>query len=236
MKRRLFNLFKTDFKKYLFDEQGKPPSFDLLETIFVDSNGKQYYRYKDDFDIPILRKGKLEQLIKELNYGISKDEMTLFLDAMEKALNKGQADVSKIGFLVTQMRERKEILIHPEILFEMVTTLYIREDENPTLIDEEIHADKFQQLKKDSQGGLYDFFYTAGLQKYIPYLTKLEDDWSLYLVKAQRELEVQNSFLSKGMFSKDGTKQKEKSSTSQRAFRPKSSKSDPIPSNTILDS
>ena len=236
MKRWLFNLFKTDFLKFAFDEQGKPPSFDLLETIFVDSNGKQYYRYKDDFDIPVLRKGKLEQLIKELGYGISKDEMTLFLDAMEKALNKGQADVSKIGFLVTQMRERKDILIHPEILFEMVTTLYIREDENPALIDEEIHKEKFEQLKKDSQGGLYDFFYTAGLSTYIPYLTKLEDDWNLYLVKAKRELETQNLFLSEGMFSKQDTKQKEKSSTSQREFRPKSSKSDPIPSNVILGS
>ena len=236
MKRWIFNLFKTDFLKYAFDEQSKPPSFDLLETIFVDSNGKRYFRYKDDFDIPILRKGKLEQLIKELGYGISKDEMTLFLDAMEKALNKGQADVSKIGFLVTQMRERKDILIHPEILFEMVTTLYIREDENPALIDEEIHKEKFEQLKKDSQGGLYDFFYTAGLQTYIPYLTKLEEDWNLYLEKATKELETQNSFLSKGMFSNQDTKPKEKLFTSPKESPQKSKRLDYTPSKAILES
>ncbi len=236
MKRRLFNLFKSDFLKFAFDEQSKPVDFNNLETIFLDSNGKKYFRYKDDFDIPILRKGKLEQLIKELGYGISKDELTMFLDAMEKALDKGQADVAKIGFIITEMRDRKDILIHPDILFEMVTTLYIREDENPAVIDEEIHAEKYEQLKKDSQGGLYDFFYTAGLTTYIPYLTKLKDDWNLYLEKARAELETQRSFISEKMWEKESTSKKKKSSTSQREFLPKSTKSEHTVSNPISDS
>ena len=172
MKRYLFNLFKTDFLKMVFDEQSKPVNFDLLEAKFVDSNGKKYFKYKDDFDIPILRKGKLEQLLQELRSGISGDELGMFLDAMDKSLNKGQADVAKIGFIITEMRDRKELLLHPDILFEMVTVLYIREDENPALIDEEIHVEKYNQFKKDSQGGLYDFFYGAGLKRYIPYLKK----------------------------------------------------------------
>ena len=187
----LFKLFKDDFLKLAFHEQSKPIDFDTLEMKFIDSNGKKYYSFSKDDDIAILRKGRLELHLKELQMGLSSDNLDAILDYMEKALNKGQSpDIAKIGHAIIEIRNRKQTLIHPEILFNLVATLYIREDENPGLIDEEIHDQKVQQFKKDSQGGLYDFFYNTGLGEYIPYIKSLESDWTEFWELQQARIQA----------------------------------------------
>jgi hypothetical protein len=178
MKRFLFNLFKEDFLRFAFDSQAKPIDFENLEMKFIDSNGKKYYSFSNDDDIPLLRKGRLETHLKELQMGLSSGNIDEILNYMERALNKGQSpDIAKIGHAIVEIRNRKNLLIHPEIMFNLVSVLYIREDETPGKIDEEIHAQKVDQFKKDSQGGLYDFFYNSGLSVYIPYIESLKNDW-----------------------------------------------------------
>src|SRR3989304_1119169 len=77
-----------------------------------------------------------------------------------------------IGFLIKEIRNRQEMLLHEEILFKIVTALYIREDENADKWDEDIFEQKIHQFRKDSREGLYDFFYNAGISKYVPYWEK----------------------------------------------------------------
>lgn len=182
MIRLFYFLFKSQILKLQYSEQSKKKGFEKLTQVFIDSKGKRYYRYPNDMDIPILRKGALEKCLMEIESGLSSRELAMILDAMKKALNfrKGDRmipDLSKVGFLIEEINNRKDMLIHPELLFKAVSILYIREDENPAKVDEEITRQKESQLREDSKEGLYDFFYTSGLSAYIPFLEKSEDEW-----------------------------------------------------------
>jgi hypothetical protein len=195
-------LFKSQIKKIQFSEQSKKIGFEKLAFVFTDSNGKDYYRYTNDLEIPILRKGELERVLLEVESGLSGNELGRIIDAIDAAINekdkKGMMspNIGKIGFLIQEIRNRKEILIHPELLFEAVAILYIREDEDPAIVDREILKEKIEQLKKDSVEGLYDFFYTSGLSTYIPFLEKSPEEWMEYYEAGKAKLEGMKKFLS----------------------------------------
>jgi uncharacterized membrane protein len=180
----LYRWYPESFHKLVFQSQSKPDSFDKLEFVFVDSNGKRYYRFMSDMEAPIPRYKAFEMKFKEFSAGVSRDTLTLIIDTMDAALKETdkktgnmKPNIAMIGHLITELRNRKDNLIDPEIMMEMVAYLYVREDENPALIDEDIHAQKVKQFFKDSQSGLYDFFVKAGLNRYMPFLEQSGADW-----------------------------------------------------------
>jgi hypothetical protein len=189
----LYRWFPEQFHKLVFLSQAKPNDFDKLEFVFVDSNGKRYFRYMSDMEAPIPRLKAFEMKFKELTAGISRETMDLIITAMESALKETDGrghmkpNIAMIGHLITEMRNRKENLIDPEIMMEMVAYLYIREDENPALIDEDIHSQKVKQFFKDSQTGLYDFFVAAGLSQYLPFLKQSGADWETIFTTMKAE-------------------------------------------------
>jgi hypothetical protein len=185
MKAAIGKYFYKYFKDVVLDiqykEQSKKVGFEKLKKMFQDSNGKIYYRYLNDLDLPITRKGELERVIKEVEMGLSSSELDMLLTAMEEAINGGnKPNIAQIGHLIIEIRNRKKMLIHPELLFEAVALMYIREDEDPAEVDKEITKAKISQFKKDSKEGLRDFFYTSGLTTYIPFLEKSEEEWMEY--------------------------------------------------------
>lgn len=203
MIRLFYFLFKSQILKLQYNEQSKKKGFEKLTQVFIDSKGKRYYRYPNDMDIPILRKGELERVLREVQYGLSRDELSDILDAMTKALSDQRGDkivpnFAKVGFLVEEIKNRKEMLIHPDLLFEAVAMLYIREDEDPAIVDKEIVRQKMIQLKEDSKEGLYDFFYTSGLHAYIPFLQKSEEDWMELWEEGKVRMETMKRFLTSG--------------------------------------
>lgn len=194
--RIIYKLFKPIFLKHYFLDQSKKSGFENMEKVFIDSNGKAYYRPINDFDLPHERTKELEKKIMRLKAGLSEEEMDLILDAMEKALNSGKkSELAVIGHCIIEIRKRKEILIHPDMMMDIAALRYIREDEDPSKIDAGIHKDKIAQFKKDSSGGLYDFFYKAGFSQIIPYLSKLEKDWNEYMMESEIKIKALNQHL-----------------------------------------
>ena len=115
----------------------------------MDSNGIQYYTFVDRYDIPLARFKEIEKRVMMLQYALTDNNIDQFCDAMEKAINKGKnSDIAMIGHLINELRKRKEIMLHSELLFEMVSLLYVREDENPSNVDENIFKEKIKQLYK----------------------------------------------------------------------------------------
>lgn len=189
MIRLLFWLFKKQFLKLAFNHQCKPKGFDGMAKHFIDSNGMEYYSYNDDLDMPIARGKELQKRIMLLQACISEPNLVKFLDAMELALNSGKkSDLAQIGFLIIEMRKRIGIWVDMDLLFDTVALAYIRSDENPAVWDKTIHEEKVAQFKKDSQGGLYDFFYMAGLTDYIPCAGKSTTEWMEYFEKSELKM------------------------------------------------
>lgn len=162
-------------------DQPKKSGFENMHKAFVDKVGNTYYLPKNDFDYPIARSKEMQKRLNYLMSGLNDTTIDLFLANMEKALGRGKLpEVSRIGFLVEEMKARKEILIDNDLFIDILALRYIRADENPAIVDKEIHAQKIAQFTSDSKEGLYDFFYKMGLITLFPYLSKLEEDWDEY--------------------------------------------------------
>lgn len=189
----LYKLFKRQFLKYYFLEQSNKSGFEKMKKVFVDSNGKSYFAPENDFDTPLERTKEIERSVRKLAAGLSDDDNTKIIAAMKKALGEGRKpNIPMIGHLLIEMERRKEMVLHPDVMFDLVAYKYIREDEDPSVVNKIIHEEKILQFKKDGKDGLYDFFYSAGLCQYIPYLSKLESEWSEYLEESEATIKALN--------------------------------------------
>lgn len=194
--RIFYKTFKPIFLKHYFNEQSKRSGFENMQKSFIDSNNKQYYTPLNHFDFPSERVKAIEKGIMRLKAGLSEEDEDLILDTMEKALNSGKkSELSMIGHCIIEMRKRKDLVLHPDVLFDIVALKHIREDEKPHLVDPVIHREKVEQLKRDSNGGLYDFFYKMGLTTLIPYLEKLESDWSEFMTEGATKVKALKTHL-----------------------------------------
>ncbi len=165
----------------------KHPDFSKMEYKFTDSQGRRYYSYINDYDIPIKRYGQFKRFLMELANGMDRDEVKLFIAAMKSAVNKNPVEMDKIGFILNEMELRNDMLFHEEIMFNMVAALYIREDQHPGEWDEETEQVKAQYLKIEAKGKLYDFFVTASLGKYIPYLKDFKGTFREFLTQTNKK-------------------------------------------------
>jgi len=187
----IYWLFEKQILKIYFNKQSPKKGFEGMVKAFVDSEGKEYYTWLDDFEIPIQRAKEIEKRLMRISSGMSDTNLNTFCDAMEKAINKGvKPDLAMIGHLVKEIRSRQEMLLHPELIFDLVALKYVRKDEKPNEINEKIQSEKILQFTKDSGGGLYSFFYERGIQTYLPYITKLESDWTMYWKEAEAKLKA----------------------------------------------
>jgi hypothetical protein len=193
----LYKLFKRQFLKYYFLDQSAKKGFEKMKKAFVDSNGKIYYTTENDFDTPLQRIRGIERCVRQIMAGLSEDENKKLVQAMKKALNEGRKpDLARIGFIITEIERREEMVLHPDVMYDLLAYKYVREDEDPAIINSSIHQAKIDQFKIDSMDGLYDFFCGMGLTAYMPYLTKLEKDWEDYWRESKakvRALEKQTS-------------------------------------------
>ena len=198
--------FRRQILLIKFENQSKPNKFESLTECFIDSNGMRYYKYMNDYDMPIVRFNKLSLLLMELTNCFTGEELDLFLDAIDELFieafeKEGKSKInvlSKIGYYIKEAKNRKKILLREDILFGMISCLYIREDQDATKWDEEIENQKIEQFKKDSSTGLYDFFYNAGLTRYIPYLKDMKYGLEKYLQEVRLKIESLNNLIISG--------------------------------------
>jgi hypothetical protein len=185
----LYKLTKPFFLKYYFLDQSKKSGFEKMLKVFIDSNGKAYYTTQNDFDTPLERVRGIERCVREISAGLSGDEIKKIREAMKKALGDGKKpNIAMIGHLLIEMERREEMLLHPDAMFDLLAYKYVREDEDPAVVDQGIHRAKIEHFKKDSKDGLYDFFYRMGLSAYIPYLTKSESEWNEYYRESEAKI------------------------------------------------
>ena len=173
--------------------------------------GHKYYIYPNIFDIPIERMGRIQDLVIQLQRMLSREELDVFLENMENALNasvSGAAvkNLAQIGFLVGEMRKRKEMLIHPDVMMELAGAVLIREDQNPGEWNAEFEHKKVEAFRNAYKGKeLYDFFVLAGLSQYFPNMEYLEEDWTIFWEMATSRLEATQELLKSELSARNST-------------------------------
>ena len=181
LKKKLIKLLVEDIN------QSKSKQLSKTEFIFVDPEGKRYYQYQNLLDMPVCRKQKLEILTKEHQEKISFYDVKVFIKAGKAILEEGTGVVQKIGYWLGVMEDKADRLFHPYTFMEMVACVIIHEDQDPSIWDEELEAQKIENFKKWSKqkGGLHAFFMEAGLNNYFPFLKSMGTDFDKYFENAE---------------------------------------------------
>lgn len=193
MLKLIYWLFKSKFQAFAFlDQSAKKTGFEKTTRVHVDSKRKSYYGFSSDMDLPLVRLEALLPKLKLLKYGFDEEQEDKLWEALEAAINNGKKpDIAQIGFIAKERKTRKSMVINKDLMFDIIALRYIREDENPGLLDIEIHKEKIAQFKLDSKDGLYNFFYQAGLAELVPLLKTTESDF----LESLMDSEVKNQAL-----------------------------------------
>lgn len=158
---------------------------DALDKAFVTHEGIQYYRFPKHLSMPLERIGKVQSYISWMARGLSPAEQDRILDTMEKVLvdgltkNKGAA---KIGALIEEMRDRKNMTVHTELIYNFLAIQYIRQDENPEVINHDMHSLKIQEMKDEVEkhGNTGFFFAIPELKPLLKHLDISEEGWNYF--------------------------------------------------------
>lgn len=173
-----YRLFRKQILKIYFSEQSTSAGFENMKVQFVDSEGRRYFSPDKDLDLPHVRTQEIQRRLMGVKFGLDDSYVEDFITAVKAALNNGKRpDIAVIGHLINELEARSKIWLHPDVMFDMVAFKYIREDEDPAVIDKNIHIQKVEQFRKDSKEGLYDFFYKAKLTDVLPFLKSLESEF-----------------------------------------------------------
>ena len=86
-----------------------------------------------------------------MSRGVSKDEYLRALGIAEEAMNNGIKDtkgMAKIGFVLGELKERCNMVIHDELFYNVIACQLVRQDESVSEFNNEIHLQKVEALRE----------------------------------------------------------------------------------------
>ena len=123
-----------------------------LEFGFKDVRGRRYYRIPAHIAMPIERFGKLQENIMWQSAGLSGSELDSLVERMEEEMENlvqgKRGSLAKVGVVINEMKLRKQMVLHTELLYHFIAIQYIREDEDPAVYDDEIQNEKVEAFKE----------------------------------------------------------------------------------------
>jgi hypothetical protein len=118
-------------------------------------------------------------LLERLGSGLSGKEMESILTEMEKDIALGLSNpknAARVAMYVHIIRERQDTVIHKDILLNLAATFIIREGEEPTVINPDIHREKLTTFEAMCDGGAHDFFMSADIEPLRPLMSMSPSD------------------------------------------------------------
>lgn len=168
----------------LVHTERKPLTHSSLSYAFVDKDGKKYYRFPKDVALAGKRFAQMQDYMSWMSAGMGADEFDMFMDAIDKVLLDGlgkHANVVALGAIIAEMKKRRKMVIHSELLYNFMAVQLVREDESPEEFDNDIQLQKvaaFKELTKT--GSTYFFFHSQELKKLSTLFNMSESEWKTY--------------------------------------------------------
>ena len=189
--------FKKAISDYVFNAQSKTYR-EYLEFAFADNRGRKYYRFNDLKNMPLALLEQLTILQLEVESRIKGADLDEWIAHCKCIVSAGsKTAVADIGHMLGALEERRTVLLDPTLMLEIAALLYIREDEDPTVYNKDLHSEKFKQFNEEKAGGLYDFFLSAGLSRYLPSADFMPLEWEKFLKNQVTQIDRFNELLGK---------------------------------------
>lgn len=180
MKKLIKRWLEPEIRRELFETQGARDWKKDCKHAFIDSTGKAYYRYMNEMNVPIQRMEKTEMILREMNSRISDLDIENYIENVNDQIYKDgrtcKQKLATIAELNAALKARSESFVDPDLMLRLICCLYIREDQDPAVWDDELEEEKFNRLKADKSGGLAAFFYQAGLSTFLPSAKQLTEE------------------------------------------------------------
>lgn len=181
---KLWQRHRGEFLRLHSLEQSQVITLKDLTLAFVDLKGISYYQFPEGAPLPTERYGKLTEYLMWMDGGFHKAELLNMKDAMNKAFIAAAKDLTKlsvVGYLIEELGSRSEMVVHTELLFNMVAVTMVRQDENPEHFNEMIHAKKIIAFKEFVAERGSNFFFMKFPLKELKHLRELsESEWTAY--------------------------------------------------------
>jgi hypothetical protein len=172
---------RGEFLKLYSLEQREKIAFAKLETAFNDLDGKQYYKFPPGMSLPLERMGHLQGYATWMASGIDGTEFDAIIATMDEILSNGLKKVetaAQMGAMIYNMKERRNMVFHTELLYNYAAVQLVREDEQPEVFNNEIHIEKVAMFKQMvAEGGTYFFFHQPSLQIPTAFLNLTQIEW-----------------------------------------------------------
>jgi hypothetical protein len=164
---KLFKRLNEQLRSRL--SRSKKTTYNLVEVF--KHGGHTYYRFPKEVNMPLERFAMSMTLLERLSSGLSGSEMDKILNEMEKALAAGLSNpktAALMGAYIHVIRERQNTVIHRDLLLNIAATWIIRDDENPAVVNPDVHQQKLTLFEELSKGAAHDFFYNVGIEPLMP--------------------------------------------------------------------
>ena len=162
---------------YIRQRWVKPIGFEDLNLAFVDDQGKAWYEFGTGLANPIKRIEQQSQFISFLSSRVSPEAMEIAYEGVTKAFNEGKYLEGLVIF--KRFMDMREMIVPLDVLINAIAADFIREDESITEVNEKIHQEKADYLKKIIDRG-DEFFFQLTVVKDLSERFKIgKDSWEV---------------------------------------------------------
>lgn len=187
----LWTKHREEFLKLLYSEQPKVPGIDKLAHRYTDKQGRRYFGWERDADIPTIRYAVVMENLQLMIKGLSAKEDELLDNHILSILEEGVKDQNSRAFarasaIIMERQARRKMLIHTELCYSLLCSQIVREDENPYEYSNVIQAEKIDTLMNENSDGHVDFFFRMHELKRVRDLLGIpKEDWASLLTEYQ---------------------------------------------------
>lgn len=180
-----------------------PKYIPVLDKVFTDSKGNEYFVFKSDSDIPILRKLAITEAYINLVNGFTSAEVNKGLLSIHGAINeqingKMTPNIAKVSTVCTQLLGRSGRILTHELLYGLAAHYFVRGDEDHSTVSDEIKKEKIEILKTEFSEGVKDWFFAQSLNKMYPFLTDENEFFLAVLEESRIHVEAYKQYITNG--------------------------------------
>ena len=178
-----------------------PEQFYAMDIIWRDPEGRVYAKYKNDKDIPVMRRLFITEAYVNIVNQFTNAEVNKGLLSIHEAINERDSkgnmkpNIAKTAFICTKLLSRSGRLLSEDSLYTMAAHYFVRSDEVHGEISDTILQEKITALKTHFREGVRTWFFSQSLNSLY---TVLNDDAKLFediLEESKVQVEAFESYL-----------------------------------------
>lgn len=187
----MMNLFKSKPK------EAPPITATNLEFRFKDNDGVSYYEVGSVMKFPLERHTHRAQIAQWMSASLTSTELDKLLDVADEQLEAlvagKKGSLSRVGAVLNEIRNRKNMVLHPDLMMQYIAVHLVREDENPFTVDLNVMDQKIESFRKMIAGGrLLDFFHMDCLNALNAHTNLSKEEFQKFWIESQMELKTLN--------------------------------------------